>query len=338
MQRRDINKIVLMTSTSFLWYRCSCTIHCKTPSRNKIQKISFHAVLIVHRTKMKNHKPSHYSNYITIKDVFHPESLYATEQAPPTGTAEVVVIDESPHPAAGANKWNVVWAEATLLNDDSKDSGGENNNNSIPHPISTATASASSSTTPTLTVLDAPYHHSGLLESAIGIPLMIGAVAATALTELGALLVYGTAVAMHAFALKCKQTNCGVFSFIPQLLYFIFELHVAVLMLCDYILLISSVIISESLAFSCWMVNSILSCFRCGMPWHQYIRRVCHVTRWAFRDFHVHWEPSRAFPCGRPNEDNDQPPHSATAPTADPENAIDPYDASKPEYCNDSDF
>jgi hypothetical protein len=296
---------------------------------------------------MKNQKPSQYSNYITFRDVFHPESLYATEPAPSVGTTDVpvVVIDEPHHPVAGANKWNIVWAEATLLKDDSADIGGVTNDNAAAHHASTtAAAPAANGTTPadsapTLTILDAPYHHSGFMESAIGIPLMIGAVAATAMMELGTLLVYGIAVGMHAFALRCKKTNCGVFSCILLLLYFIFEVHVAALMLLDYALLIGSVAISESLAYSCWIVSSIFSCCRCGMQWHQYIRRVCHVTRWAFRDFHRHWEPSRSFPCGRPREPSQQetasldhpPPHISPTVPIDSSISVDPYDVSKPE-------
>jgi hypothetical protein len=286
--------------------------------------------------KMKNCKPSQYANYITFKDLFHPESLYATEQAPSVGTTEVpvVVMDEPPRPATGANKWNVVWAEATLLKDDGTESGAVKDDSYTAHVTTpTSTADTPTAKAPKVTILDAPYHHSGLVESAVGLPLMIGAVMATALMELGALLVYMIAVIMHCRALQFKETNCGVFAFIPLLFYFIFELHVAVLMLCDYVILICSVIVSETLAFSCWIVNSILSCNRCGTEWHQYIRRVCHVTRWAFRDFHQQWKPSRVFPCGRPADHDDPPVQSTATPTApvDPEIAVDPYDVTKPE-------
>ena len=292
---------------------------------------------------MKNQKPSHYSNFITFKDVLHPESLYAsTEPAPPgNGASEVVLIDE-PH-SSGGNKWNIVWAEATLLNDDSSDIGVGTETNNSPPP---ATPVAPTPVSPTLTVLDAPYHHSGLLESAIGLPLMIGAVSATFLTEILALLVYFTAVCLHCLAVQCKNTNCGVFFFIPRLLHLIFELTAEILMICDYILLLCSVLISESLAVSCWIINSILSCFRCGMQWHQYIRRVCHVTRWACRDFHQHWEPPRVLPFGHPHEERfgNTAPHtpssldaSPSAPVV-PEIVTDPYNVTKPEYPNNSDI
>jgi hypothetical protein len=299
---------------------------------------------------MKNQQPSQYTNFITINDVLHPESLYATEQEqpPPSGTADapVVVIDEPYRPAAGSNKWNVLWAEATLRNDGSKEKGEVKNDISTPHLSSAAygaTPSPNGATTaaspPTAILLDAPYHHSGLMESAFGLPLLIGAVAGTVVMEAGTVLVYLTAVGMHALAVQCKGTNCGIFTWIPLLLYFIFEVHVAVLMLFDYILFIGSIVLSESLAVSCRIVNSIFSCGRCGMQWHQYIRRVCHVTRWSFRDFHQHWEPPRAFPCGHPSENDAPPPQFTATPTTsvDPERKVDPVDVSKPKQSNNID-
>jgi hypothetical protein len=298
---------------------------------------------------MKNQKPSQYSNYITIKDVLHPESLYATEQTPSAGTAEfpVVVIDEPSHPTVGANKWNVVWAEATLLNDESIETDEVKIDSNTAHVTAPATPTAApAASAPTISLLDAPYHHSGLIESAVGLPLTFAAVVATALTEVGALIVYATAVVIYGIALPCKTADCGIFTFIPRLLYLIFGLTKKVLMLCDFIILICSVIISETIAFTCWILNSIFSCCRCGMPWHQYIRRVCHVTRWAFRDFHRHWEPQRVFPFGRPPKPSSQPPTGvenpppSVTPTApvDPEITVEPYDATKPNPSNDIDI
>jgi hypothetical protein len=59
------------------------------------------------------------------------------------------------------------------------------------------------------------------------------------------------------------------------------------LMIVDSILLLSSIIVSESLAFTAYIINSILSCCTNGNHWHQYIRKVCHLIRWAFRDIYI---------------------------------------------------
>ena len=35
-----------------------------------------------------------------------------------------------------------------------------------------------------------------------------------------------------------------------------------------------------------------------GQSWHQHIRKVCHLERWAFRGFHAAWTPVRLRPFG----------------------------------------
>jgi len=42
-----------------------------------------------------------------------------------------------------------------------------------------------------------------------------------------------------------------------------------------------------------------------GKDWHQHIRKVCHLTRWAFRGFHSSWIPRRALPFGLAKDANE---------------------------------
>ncbi len=36
--------------------------------------------------------------------------------------------------------------------------------------------------------------------------------------------------------------------------------------------------------------------YHIAQEWHQYIRKVSHLTRWAFRSFHNGWTPERVYP------------------------------------------
>jgi hypothetical protein len=86
----------------------------------------------------------------------------------------------------------------------------------------------------------------------------------------------------------------------------ILMLIVTALMLADAILLTTSLILTEVLGLTTGLVTSLLNCSRCcgyGEVWHSYIRTVCHLTRWAFRDFHRGWALERRFPSwGLPDE------------------------------------
>jgi hypothetical protein len=59
--------------------------------------------------------------------------------------------------------------------------------------------------------------------------------------------------------------------------------------------------ISETLGFATGVVMLIVcsctgNCYNIAQEWHQYIRKVSHLTRWAFRSFHHGWEPERVLP------------------------------------------
>jgi hypothetical protein len=66
--------------------------------------------------------------------------------------------------------------------------------------------------------------------------------------------------------------------------------------------------ISELVGFATGLVMLIVCCstgnsYQIAQEWHQYIRIVCHLTRWAFRSFHHGWTPERVFPleCTAPS-------------------------------------
>jgi hypothetical protein len=252
---------------------------------------------------MKNKTASDYSNFVTIQDVFHPESRHVPAQA---GTAELVVFDEPPNPA---NRWNVVWAEATLLSsDDVECADNAAESNLIPSALNESDVAVAEQLSPSINpdlveptktatnFPTAPFRSGNLLESIIGLSITIGAVLGTFGYELGASLIYIGAVVLHHSALFCRRYHCAALYPVTLLLCLIMELVKYILMITDFTLLLASIITSESLALSCGIVNSIFSCFSTGLEWHQYIRKLCHLVRWAVRDFHHDWEPPRVFP------------------------------------------
>jgi hypothetical protein len=253
---------------------------------------------------MKNKTASDYSNFITIQDIFHPESRYVPAQA--AGTAELVVFDEQPNPAT--NRWNVVWAEATLMSDDAECVDNAAESSSIPVGLNESDIAVAEQLSPSINpdlveatktatkFPSAPYHSGNLLESIIGLSFTIGAVLGTFGYELGASLLYVGVMVMHHSVLFCRRYRCAALYPVTLLLCVVMELVKYILMITDFTLLLASIITSESLALSCGILNSIFSCFSTGLEWHQYIRKLCHLVRWAVRDCHHDWEPPRVFP------------------------------------------
>ena len=59
--------------------------------------------------------------------------------------------------------------------------------------------------------------------------------------------------------------------------------------------------ISEVLGLATGLIMTILcslsgDCVEASIQWHQYIRKLSHLSRWAFRSFHKGWKPERVFP------------------------------------------
>lgn len=128
------------------------------------------------------------------------------------------------------------------------------------------------------------------LEGLIGCSLTLTAVVATFAIELAAAICYCLAAGFYHVA---KIDAC------PILIKAIFMLVVHALMLADAILLTVSLILTEVLGLVTGITTAIWTaltrCVSVGKAWHAYVRKVCHLTRWAFRDFHHGWALKRKF-------------------------------------------
>ena len=74
-----------------------------------------------------------------------------------------------------------------------------------------------------------------------------------------------------------------------------FLLVVHTLMFVDGILLTTSIVVTEILAFVTRFITKLVGSADSSV-WHRHIRLMCHLTRWAFRNFHKGWTPNRVFP------------------------------------------
>jgi hypothetical protein len=124
--------------------------------------------------------------------------------------------------------------------------------------------------------------------------------------ELVAAIIYCLAVGFHHLAPAGEVAIC---------LRAIILLIVQILMVTDAILLTSNVLLTEVLGVTCWLLCAIFGGCEVGAAWHQYIRKICHLTRWAFRGFHEGMQPVRVFPIELVVETTEPPHHrEATAP------------------------
>jgi hypothetical protein len=128
------------------------------------------------------------------------------------------------------------------------------------------------------------------LEGLLTYTIVLCAVVATFAIELSASIIYTVAACLYFF------TNFGE---IEILFKAIFLLLVHLLMIVDALplLLTVSVMITEILgAVSCLATVFLVQPCRTSWNWHLYIRKTCHLTRWAFRRFHEGWALERHFP------------------------------------------
>jgi hypothetical protein len=252
------------------------------------------------------------AKWINVQDILHPECFQLTAlREDESAVAQAVLIDE-PDRHRHRSRWEVVWAEATHIEDNNNETNDgihtpQPVNGSKQQPINDtaidlpssqnaptpASTETESSTNP---VVAAPFYHGNLLEVIIGMSFIIAAVAGTLAFEIATMAVYILATILHRAAMAFRQNYSILLGFALQLSALIFVIVAQCLMLIDFALLIESVIFTEAIAISVGIVNALLSCFTTGVMWHQYIRKVCHLTRWAFRDLYPSTEPKRIFP------------------------------------------
>ncbi len=96
--------------------------------------------------------------------------------------------------------------------------------------------------------------------------------------EIVGLCFYLPAFVLYWMAKPLDPPNAftGIFYSFLMVLYYTF-------MICDSACLLSSVCVAESFAIVCWLSSLLFGGIWTANNRHQYIRRNCHLTRWAFR-------------------------------------------------------
>jgi hypothetical protein len=264
------------------------------------------------RVHSHNH---HGSRFVTLQQVFHPED------------AEETLTRRKQRISAARNKWGVVWAEATLVPENNHTTTGSSGSSFEPQEAevviiqqmaiesfdeleqqqqqqqislpaekqiskasSTSKASAHSHRS-SYSPRSAPFYEGHFFDNLFGLCMALAAVSATFSIDLCAAIIYVLAAGFYKTAELCKESSIFLLPF-----YGIFHFVYSVLTFVDAILLALSVFMSELLAGIGWALTVCAGGFQKGMDWHQYIRKLCHLTRWAFRGFHSEWTPKRVFP------------------------------------------
>lgn len=214
------------------------------------------------------------------------------------------------------SKWRVVWAEAigfkeddaTVITNDSDQMNKEDPVVSIPvkepnktypdDPLQPQEPDVRHTSMPTPnTSSSCICAQSNLLVGLIGILLTVASISVTLTLDLVGLLMYFLACCFHRL---CRQTS-GVY-LQCMVIWPLFLPLAMVLFFADTLLLFLSVFISEILAMVIWASCMILGGCSVATNWHQYIRKMCHLTRWAVRDWYEDLEkrkdnfPRRGYP------------------------------------------
>ena len=234
-------------------------------------------------------------NYVSWPTTFHPdrgnECLTAT-------AIRAQQLAES--------KWCAAWAEATLMENEEdegnqvgyNDDGGDGDGggaSSKPLMMSHGSNSGESNKGGPVTTHNhesniPPWRNSNLLELILGISLTVAAVAQTFGIEVGAAVVFALAAAFYNTADFCRRQK----SVLLCLWWVVFGIVYMALQVTDSILLTVSVLMAEILAALGFLVTAVSG--NQGSEWHQYIRKLCHLTRWVFRDFQSAWDkPKRLY-------------------------------------------
>lgn len=138
-----------------------------------------------------------------------------------------------------------------------------------------------------------PCSHGNLIDGLLGTLLAMTAVCSVFALDLVAAIVYLLACGAY-HGCECLRRTGGVTSF----LYFACLPVYAALMLVDGVCLSLSVLVAEVIAGVTYLLCGLFGGCVAANEWHQYVRRICHLTRWAVRGFHAGWVPERVFPVG----------------------------------------
>lgn len=214
-------------------------------------------------------------------------SLGATFQPDDAGTA-----------ATGdtARNWNTVFAEAVLVPDDHDPDPPVAQvvfDQETKNPDETTALGSSPKSVPV----------SNPLVVIFGYAFMIWAVAAALTTELAAVLTYMIGAGFYWSADVLK--NGGMWTLPLQTLCLLLT---ALMLAVDVLVLTIGIFIVEVVAWVACVICMLFGGISAGIDWHQHIRKVCHLTRWAFRSFHSEWKPKRMQPFSSETNVTNEPP------------------------------
>jgi len=214
------------------------------------------------------------------------------------------------------SRWKVVWAEAvgfkeddaTVVTDDSDQTSKEEPVVSVPvkapnktypdDPLQPQEPDVRHTSMPTRNKSSSCIcAQSNILVGLIGIVLTVASISVTLALDLVGLLMYFLACYFHRL---CRLTS-GVYLQCMVIWPLFLPLAMA-LFFADTLIFFLSVFIAEILAMVIWASCMILGGCSVATSWHQYIRKMCHLTRWAARDWYEDLEerkdkfPRRGYP------------------------------------------
>jgi hypothetical protein len=131
------------------------------------------------------------------------------------------------------------------------------------------------------------------LDVIFGFPLTLAAGISTFSLELTGSIVYFMAVGFWYAASLLPLSSTGPLLWI---FYFIFLLLSGIFMMLDALFLILSVCLTELFAIVGGGLTFLTGGVKSAISWHQYIRRLCHLYRWAWRNSQSTLTPNRSFP------------------------------------------
>lgn len=254
-------------------------------------------------------KKSDSSSFISFADTFHPEIAATTPVAIATAVND---DDDDIRRRQDASPWGTVWAEAKIVPEGpfSEEAAAaqvvidhpDDNNKAVtptapPSRLDLGGSNNLEATAPTL----APGLFS-IVAIIIGSTLIFAAVVATYALEVAAVIVFFLASGFHQLAKWFEPL--GLFGTLFQLLFLLIS---KILLMVDGLLLTVSVLVAELLAVIAIFLCSLFGGCTAAREWHQHIRKICHLTRWAFRRFHSDWEPKRQLSCGKSTDDDHAP-------------------------------
>lgn len=195
------------------------------------------------------------------------------------------------HPSTGANGIEEGGENSAYINEDFPHSENTNDNNDNNNENNTRRKKKKR------------RKCAGILDFAVGIALIITAVFITLFLELSALILYLHAFLFTKFSRLSSNPQVTLLSLLP---YIIFTILKSIFRLLDIFLLYISIILSEFLSLIAFLICGFLAldCIDVALFWHQNLRKSCHLTRWAFRQMFITWDPPRNFQSNNNNDNN----------------------------------